>query len=63
MDKFFFIAALICMAGVLASLFRGLLAMTKDTKKEHKTSNMMMRLRVLFQALTVVFLILAYFAK
>ncbi|MCE9508262.1 MAG: twin transmembrane helix small protein [Alphaproteobacteria bacterium] len=63
MDKFFFIAALICMAGVVASLFLGLWAMTKDTKKDHKTSNIMMRFRVLFQGLTILFLLLAYFSK
>jgi len=37
--------------------------MTKDTKKDHKTSNIMMRFRVLFQGLTILFLVLAYFSK
>jgi hypothetical protein len=63
MSNFFFAAALVCMLFVVASLLRGLLAMAKGTAKEHKTSNKMMRLRVIFQGLTIFFLVLAYFSK
>lgn len=63
MDKIFFIAALLSMGGVVASLFRGMFVMGGSTKKDNKTSNKMMRMRVLFQGLAIMFLLLAYFAK
>jgi hypothetical protein len=63
MDNIFFIAALVCMVGVLASLFRGLFAMAQGSKKDNQTSNKMMRFRVVFQGLAILFLFLAYLAK
>lgn len=63
MDKIFLIAALFSMGGVVVSLFRGMFAMGGTSKKEHKTSNKMMQMRVLFQGLAILFLFLAYFAK
>ena len=63
MDKFFFIAALVSMAAVVGSLLLGLVAMSKDTKKAHKASNKMMQMRVLFQGLAILFLLLAYLSK
>lgn len=63
MDKLFFIAALVSMAGVLASLLLGLFAMAKGGEKDHKTSNKMMRARVIMQALAIFFLLLAFLAK
>lgn len=63
MDKVFFIAALVSMAGVVFSLFRGMFVMGGTTRKEHKTSNKMMQMRVLFQGLALMFLALAYFTK
>jgi hypothetical protein len=63
MDKVFFIAALVSMGGVVGALIFGVAAMTRGTEKAHKTSNKMMQLRVLFQGLTILFLVLAYLAK
>ena len=62
MDKIFLVIALIAMAGVLFSLFSGLLAMAKGTKKAHQTSQKMMRFRVICQGVTVLFLFLSYLA-
>jgi hypothetical protein len=62
-DKVFFIAAIIAMAGVLASLLLGLFAMAKGGEKDHKTSNKMMRARVMLQGLTIFLLLLAFLAK
>ncbi len=63
MDHVFLIAALVCVACVVFSLFGGLIAMAKGTKKDNENSNKMMRLRVLFQGLAIVFLFMAYLAK
>ena len=63
MDKIFFIAALVSMAGGVISLFWGLLAMAKGKKKDHQTSDKMMQLRVLFQGLAIILLFLAYLTK
>lgn len=63
MDTIFFIIALICMAGVVVSLVAGLATMTKGGEKAPRLSNKMMRLRVLFQGLALLFLFLAYLAK
>jgi hypothetical protein len=60
---FFTIAALICVVCVVVSLFWGLFAMTQGDPKDRKTSNKMMRMRVLFQGLAVLFLFLAFLAK
>jgi len=63
MDTIFFIAALVSMVGVVGALLFGLLAMARGSEKDHKTSNKMMQLRVLFQGLTIIFLFLAYISK
>jgi hypothetical protein len=63
MDKFFFGAAMISMIGVVASLLRGFVAMSRGGEKEHRTSNKMMQMRVLFQGAAIIFLFLAYLAK
>jgi len=63
MDKIFLVAALVCMAAVVVSLLRGFVAMTKGGAKDRQNSNKMMRLRVLFQGLAILFLFLAYLAK
>lgn len=63
LSLFFFITALISIAGVAFSLFGGIIAMARGREKDHKTSNKMMRLRVLFQALAIASLLLAYLAK
>jgi hypothetical protein len=60
---FFFIAALLCIVGVVISLFWGLFAMTQGEQKDRETSNKMMRMRVLFQGAALFFLFLAYLAK
>jgi hypothetical protein len=59
----FFIAAMACLLGVVASLFAGMFAMTRGREKDHKTSNRMMQTRVALQALTVLFLLLSYLAR
>lgn len=63
MDKIFFISAMISMLAVLGAMFWGLFAMTKGGEKDHQTSNKMMRFRVLFQGLAILFLLLAYLGK
>jgi hypothetical protein len=59
----FLFAALACILGVVGSLALGLFAMTKTEQKDRLTSNKMMRMRVLFQGLTILFLLLSYLAK
>lgn len=63
MDKFFLVAALVSLCGVVASLFLGVGAMTKGSEKAHRLSNKMMQMRVFFQGLTIAFLVLAYLTK
>ncbi len=63
MANFFFFAALAAMAGVFISLLLGIVAMTKTESKDRLTSNKMMRSRVILQALAILFLVLAYWAK
>lgn len=63
MANFFFFAAMACLFGVVSVFALGIFAMTRGQEKDHKTSNKMMRLRVLFQGLTILFLFLAYVAK
>ena len=63
MDNILFIAAILAMVGVLASLLLGLFAMAKGGEKDNKTSNKMMRARVIMQALAIFFLFLAFLAK
>ncbi len=63
MDKFFMIAALVSLCGVVASLLLGIGAMAKGSEKAHRLSNKMMQMRVFFQGLTIAFLLLAYWTK
>jgi hypothetical protein len=63
MDKVFIIIAMLAIVGVVISLFSGLLAMTRGTKKDHQTSQKMMQMRVTCQAIAVISLLLAYLAK
>ena len=62
MDKVFIVIAFIAMIGVVASLFRGMLAMG-GSKKDHQTSQKMMQMRVICQAIAIICLFLAYAAK
>ena len=63
MANFFFAGAMLSIFAVVVSLFWGLFAMAKGSKKDHRTSNKMMRARVLFQGIAIFFLFLAYLAK
>ena len=63
MDNIFFILAAISIVIVAGSLGFGLISMTKGGKTHNKVSNKMMRVRVIFQGLTIAFLFLAYFTK
>ncbi|HYD19312.1 MAG TPA: twin transmembrane helix small protein [Patescibacteria group bacterium] len=58
-----FFAALICMVAVLGSFLLGMVAMTREGEKNRDRSNKMMRFRVLFQGLALLFLLLAYLAR
>lgn len=60
---FFFIAAMFCIAGVAISLFIGIFTMTQGEQKDREKSNKMMRMRILFQGLALLFLALAWLAK
>jgi hypothetical protein len=59
----FFIAAMVCLLGVAASLFAGMFAMAREGDKNRKASNKMMQARVILQGLTVLFLLLSYLAR
>ncbi len=59
----FIIAAMICIVCVVVSLFGGLFFLTQGEQKDRMSSNKMMRMRVLFQGLTIFFLFLAYLAS
>ena len=59
----FFFMALASMLAVLGSFFWGMVAMTKGQEKDHRTSNKMMRMRVIFQGLALLFLVLSAAAK
>jgi len=63
MDKVFLAVAFAAMIGVVLALFRGLLAMGGGTKKDHQTSQKMMQLRVICQAIAIICLFLAYATK
>lgn len=58
-----FFIALAFMLGVLVSFFWGMVAMTRGQEKDHQTSNKMMRLRVTFQGLALLFLLLSFLAR
>lgn len=63
LTTFFFIAALICIAGVAISLIGGIFFMTQADQKDRQSSNKMMRMRVLLQGLALFFLVLAWLSK
>ena len=63
MDKIFLAAAVVSMLLVVGSLIAGLVAMSRTTENSPRTSNKMMRMRVLFQGLAIMFLFLAYLSK
>lgn len=58
-----FFIALGFMLAVAGSFFWGMVAMTGGEEKDRRTSNKMMRMRVTFQGLALVFLLLAYIAR
>ena len=59
----FFILALACIAGVVLVFLMGMLALTRGRQKDHKTSNTMMRFRILLQTGAILFLFLAFATK
>ncbi len=59
----FFILAMVCMVGVVGVFFTGMVAMTRGRSQDHKTSNKMMYLSVMFLGGSILFLFLAYAAK
>jgi hypothetical protein len=63
MSTFFFIAALIALAGVVVTLFGGLAVMSKPGEKNRFNSNKLMELRIGLQGLAVFLLLLAYLTK
>ncbi|MDE1152806.1 MAG: twin transmembrane helix small protein [Micavibrio sp.] len=63
MNVFFVVLALLCMLCVVGSFLWGMVAMTKGGERDHKTSNKMMQMRVVFQALAILFLFLSYATK
>lgn len=58
-----FFIALGFMLAVLVSFFWGMVAMTKGGEADHKTSNKMMRFRVMFQGGALLFLLLSFLAR
>lgn len=58
-----FFIALACMLAVVGSFFWGMVAMTGGSDKDRIASNKMMRFRVGFQGLALLFLLLSYLAK
>jgi hypothetical protein len=56
-------AALLCILAVTGTLFWGVVTMAKPADKERMKSNKLMRMRVLFQGLALLFLALAYLAR
>lgn len=63
MSLFFFILAMLCLLGVVGSLFYGLFAMTRGRREDNQTSNGMMRARIWLQGLTLLFLFLSTLSK
>lgn len=59
MGKFFFIAAMISIIGVFAILLAGLWRMSREGGDNRLKSNKMMKLRVILQAMALLFLALA----
>lgn len=58
-----FFIALACMLAVFGSLMGGIVFMTKGHEKDHRNSNKAMRLRVMFQGLALLFLLLSFLAR
>ena len=58
-----FFIALGFMIAVVASFFGGMISMTRGGEEDNKTSNKMMRLRVTFQGLALIFLLLSFLAR
>ena len=54
---------MISIFAVVVSLFAGLLVMGGGEEKTRLLSNKMMRFRILFQALAILFLFIAYLSK
>ena len=63
MANVFFILAMVCLFAVLGTLIFGVFVMAKEGEENRRKSNKFMRLRVTLQALTIVFLFLAYAAR
>ncbi len=63
MSTFFFVLAGICIVGVLASLFVGIGSMGSMGEFNRKYSNKLMRARVAFQFLALIFLLLAFYTR
>jgi hypothetical protein len=57
MSLFLFILAVIAMLTTLGILFAGIFAMAKGGEFQAKWSNKLMRLRVLFQAISIALLV------
>lgn len=62
-SMFFFALAMACMVGVVVVFLLGMTAMARGRSEDHKTSNKMMSLRVMFQAGAIFFLFLAFATK
>jgi hypothetical protein len=63
MATFFFVLAGLCVLGVVVSLFAGVASMGTTGAFNRKYGNKLMRARILFQALAIVFLLLAFFTR
>ncbi|MCB1784171.1 MAG: twin transmembrane helix small protein [Alphaproteobacteria bacterium] len=63
MTMFFFIAALLVMLGVVATMAVGIYAISRGGDFNKKYGNKLMRTRVGLQALALALLALAYFAS
>ena len=63
MFEVFCIIAAIAMLGVVIALFGGLFAMARGKEKDHQTSQKMMQMRVICQAIAITSLFLAFLAK
>lgn len=60
LSLFFLVGAGLSALGVVASLFWGMAMMTRGRASDHVKSNRMMRVRVVCQGLTLLFLLLAF---
>ncbi len=62
LSLFFFVTALVCMLGVVGTLFYGLLARRQDVKDSIK-SNKAMQWRIWLQAAAIILLILSTLSR